>query len=98
MDHDARRENQLIFPGMGNTRSIGNYFDRWAEQRNYDKICKSRCKSLDAFFFLHLPTLLQYKLQVSEGITLSLSKWVRTFPLQCFHIDQNKNEGQRLTV
>jgi len=69
-----------------------------AEKRNYEKVWKSRCKSLDALF-LHLPTLFQPKLQCSEGITLwiSLSKRVRAVPLQRFCTDQNKNEGQHLT-
>lgn len=97
MGHDAGTQNQPIFPGVGGTRSMGNYFGRWAEKRNYDKICKSRYKSLDALL-LHLPTLFRPKLQCSEGITLSLSKQERAFPLQCFHTDQNKNEGQRLTA
>lgn len=40
---------------MGGSRNVGNYPGRWAEKRNYDKMSKSRCKSLVTLFLL-LPT------------------------------------------
>lgn len=53
--HDVGIQNQLIFPGVGGTRNVGNHLGRWAEKRNYNRTSKSRYKSL-ATLFLLLPT------------------------------------------
>lgn len=53
--HVVGIQNQLIFPGVGGTRNMGNYLGRWAEKRNYDKKSKSRYESLVTLFLL-LPT------------------------------------------
>lgn len=97
MGHDAGIRNQLIFLGWVAPEAWGTILSD-GQRRGTMTVFKSRYKSLDALF-LHLPTLFQPKLQCSEGITLSLSKRVRTFLLQCFHTDlQNRNEGQPLTA